>query len=88
MSTVCERTIDDDKGTVQSPNFPNSYPEDTYCTYRFGNSYHSPAGYPTLQPGYRYVISFTAFDVEPAVNGFCVNDYVEVSLEVSMTMRR
>ena len=83
MSAVCERTIDDDKGTVQSPNFPSSYPVDTNCTYRFGNSYYSSAGYRTLQPGYHYVINFTAFDLEPAVNGSCVNDYVEVGLEVS-----
>ena len=68
---VCERIIDDNKGTLQSPNFPNSYPENTYCTYRFG--------YKELQPGYHYVINFTAFDLEPAVNGSCVNDYVEVS---------
>ena len=83
MSAVCERTIDDDKGTVQSPNFPSSYPVDTNCTYRFGNSYYSSAGYRTLQPGYHYVINFTAFDLEPAFNGSCVNDYVEVGLEVS-----
>lgn len=78
LCAVCERTIDGDQGTVQSPYFPNSYPDDTYCAYRFGYSYN-----PTLEPGYRYVINFTNFNLESAVNGSCVNDYVEVGLEMS-----
>ena len=68
LCAACERNIDDDRGTVRSPNFPDSYPEDTHCTYRLENHY----------PGYRYVIHFTSFDLEQAVNGSCINDYVEV----------
>ena len=82
LCAVCERNIDDDRGTVQSPNFPDIYPEDTTCTYRFGNHYYGTAGYPTGQPGYRYVLHFTSFDLEQAVNGTCVNDYVEVGFVV------
>ena len=69
-SLVCEgRTIDSEKGSVQSPGYPNSYPNDIHCEYYF----------PVSEPGFRFVFEFTSLDLEDASsNGSCVFDYVEV----------
>ncbi|XP_070174252.1 cubilin-like [Littorina saxatilis] len=79
-SALCDRSITDTEGTLQSPNFPQAYPDNTDCSFRFEDSNASLAvGYSALEAGFYYVITFTAFDLEPEVNGSCVNDYIEIA---------
>ena len=62
-------TVEDSEGSLQSPHYPDNYPNDIHCEYFF----------PIHEPGFRVVFEFTSLDLEDvSANGSCVNDYVEV----------
>ena len=79
--TVCQREIyHTNHSSFQSPNYPDNYPGNLSCSYRFVPSYG----------GYSMVIAFTDFQIEGATNGSCTNDYLQVPLcssEKSMKKR-
>ena len=69
--TVCEGDIyHTNHSSFQSPNYPDNYPDNLSCSYRFAPSYG----------GYSMVVVFTDFQIEGATNGSCTNDYLQVPL--------
>ena len=69
-SSVCDRRIiDSENGSLNSPGYPNSYPNHIHCEYYF----------PMFEPGFRFVFEFTSLDLQDAsANGSCTSDYFEV----------
>ena len=67
---VCEKNIYSiNASSLQSPNYPDSYPANLSCLY----------GFVVYEPGYSMVIDFTDFQLEEAAaNGSCIYDYLQV----------
>ena len=65
LLAACDETFTDETGVIQSPNYPNAYPNNRECAYVINR----PAGE-------RIRLTFSFFDVE---GSGCQFDYLEVS---------
>ena len=63
--SACGATLTSLTGLIQSPNFPNNYPNGLGCVYVI-----------SVPDAYRVTLTFTNFDVENSTD--CKYDYVEV----------
>ena len=72
LLAVCQKSIRDAEGTIMSPSYPENYPNNTQCWYNF----------PSLEPGYRYVITFNTFELEASANESCDGDFLEVGFGI------
>ena len=72
--TVCGGYVYAGRGVIPSPNYPNSYPDNSNCTWTI-----------RCQPGRTLQLNFTAFSVR-GVSGSCTDDYVEVIMRVYFTV--
>ncbi|CAG9855166.1 unnamed protein product [Phyllotreta striolata] len=68
--TVCHNTVKGFGGVIESPNFPNDYPEDQDCLWEI-----------VVANKNKINITFSHFDIErssPIRNNTCAFDYVEI----------
>ncbi|RWS13407.1 cubilin-like protein [Dinothrombium tinctorium] len=66
--SICEICFADTAGEIKSYGYPNNYPNNLYCNYKV-----------TGLPDYCSVyLKFEEFSLEPAKNGQCINDYLEI----------
>lgn len=61
----CKHEIDAPHGTISSPNYPNNYPKEIDCVWRFRTT-----------PGHRVVLKFSTFEIEDDQE--CAYDYVTI----------
>jgi len=67
VSAVCNTTLTEFSGVIESPNYPDTYESESSCEWlaqtTVGNTINA---------------SFSQLDLQPAIRGSCVADYVEV----------
>lgn len=61
----CNYLITDPMGYITSPNYPNNYPNNTNCVWRFATT-----------PGHRVQLNFTSFELE--FHQECAFDHLEI----------
>ncbi|XP_023016013.2 cubilin [Leptinotarsa decemlineata] len=70
-TTVCHNTVKGYRGVIESPNFPNDYPQDEDCLWEIVVSNRNKIN-----------ITFSHFELERSLtfaNNSCLFDYVEIS---------
>lgn len=90
----CEQTYEVGSGTtyqLQSPNYPNNYPNDLTCNADYmamvaveaGQVEEGAEALPIIaDAGYHIEITFTDFNLEDGLTNSCEFDYLEVSVFV------
>lgn len=64
MCNGCNETFQADKGGFHSPNYPQQYPDDQYCSWRI-----------TVSPSHQVYLTFTSFNLQAENNTDVVQVY-------------
>ncbi|KAG5881771.1 hypothetical protein JTB14_021141 [Gonioctena quinquepunctata] len=70
-TTVCRNTVKGYRGVIESPNFPNEYPQDEDCLWEI-----------VVSDGNKINITFSHFELERSLtytNDSCSFDYIEIT---------